>query len=664
MPRFDGFCGPFNTPYSPNIQSEQTINWMPERNGVSVEGMGQDVHDKNVRCALLRLPGLKGFVTLPKAPTRGAFPGEWRLFAASGDSYYEIFKDGSFVDRCVPGFSGSSGLGPPPTTIGNNGWPVQWFENGHQVMLISAGFAYIDNGNGPVMAQFSDPLTDLLVDPSDAKKLTTSTGGFFDQSDVGRTVQITGGAGFNVGLIQTILSVDSNGEAVGAADWGTPGSGLGTGVEWLGNLTFNDLVLTAPNVVQSATHFFGPSDVGTTLTITAGTGWTPGSYQITGLVMDSTNNPTGDAILASPAGSAGATDGVGSIPSEFVKAWQGAFLDGYFFVCPDPLTQTVFYSGAPDGSVDGTMWDPLNFFQKIGYPDNVYALYADHEELYTCGDLENTEVWRDVGDANNPFMPDPGANMHVGIQAAFSMMRLGQGVAWIGQDTHRGTRKAIQAIGYQPNVISTPAVEAAWTKYSVVYDAVGFNMMYQGHELWVISFPNANITWFYDATTGWWGQWGWWNQSTSSWDRSRVWVHCVVALDGITDVHYGGDWETGQIYIMSEQFKTDDGNAIVRRRRSPHNTNENMRRFYSRFEIDCDVLGLQRIFWNRLGNGRDRIWQMDTEQSSENGGVTVKLSFSDDRTQTWHTMFPQTLDPTVDVSLANAYLRWVDATWN
>ena len=664
MPRFDAFLGGFNTPFSPNIQPELTINWIPEKNSVSVEGQGTDVHDKNIRCSLLPTPGLKLFVTLPLSPCRGVFPAEFRLFAVGADHFYEILANKTIIDRSVPGFSGSSGVGPAGGTIGNNPKvPAQCFFNGTQALIISAGYAYVDNGNGPVPAQYSDPLTDLLIDPANANKLTTSTGGFFDQTDVGRTVQITGGAGFNVGLVQVVTAVDVNGEASGAAPWGTAGSGLGTGIEWIGYRTWTDLeLLVAAVLLSSASRPFGPSDIGTKITISAGVGWTAGTYTIAGMQVDYAGNPTGTAILDRVAGTPGALGGVGTSPAELVTAFQGSYIDGYGFICPYPLTKSIFYSGAPDGTPDLTMWDPLNFFQKVRYPDNVSALFADHEELYTAGDLECTEVWRNVGDANNPFMPDPGAIMHLGVQAPFSFTRLGNGVAWIAQDTHRGTRQAVQAVGYQPVPVSNPAVEAAWGKYSTIADAVAYTLLYQGHELWVISFPTADATWCYDATTGWWFQWGFFNGS--SWDRHLVWVHCVVALDGTTDVHYGGDWESGNIYMMSRDYQTDNGSIIVRRRRSPHNTNENMRRFYARFEIDCDVSGTERIFWNRLGNGRDRIWQLDVEYTSETAVPTFTLSYSDDRTKTWQQMFQQQLPSPVDVTLSNAYLNWVDATWH
>lgn len=768
MPRFDAFCGVSNTSISPNITSEFTINWVPEANAVSVEGMGTDVHNKNVRCALVRRPGLKTFVTLPQVPVRGVFAAEYRLFAVGGSHFYEIKNDGTIIDRSTPGFGAgqpppyaASGVGPAGGTIGVDNSPVQFFMNGNQILLISAGLAYCDNGNGPVVCTQSIVLNDLVVDPQPAGGttltdlqlggnsmiilspsytfgvndvgqtvnitsgtgftpgtytitallygnagqptgdallnasagtagstgghctvgnagtpgyvLTTATGGSFDASDIGLTVQITGGAGFNVGLSQPIVSVTGNGGAVGASAWGTPGSSLGTGIEQLGSYTFTDLKLGATaNILSSASHPFVPQDVGQVVNITSGTGFTPGNYTIASLQIAQAGGTTGNAILATPAGTAGSTGGHGTMGSNQITAFSGAFLDGYFFASPgtaptpgNPFARgkTVAFS-ALDINGGGTSWNPLDNFIKHAYPDNVTMLFADHEELYTFGDLESTQVWRDTGNADNPFQADPGAVMHVGCQAPFSVVRLGNGVAWIGQDVRRGSRKAFHAVGYNPVVVSTPAVEAQWAKMPIVNDAVAYTYSNQGHELWVINFPTGDQTWVYDATTQWWHQWGTWNAGVSNWDQFRVWVHCVVALDGTTDKHYGGDNSNGNIYVMSTAYKTDDGSPLVRRRRAPHLTNENMRRFYARFEIDCDRLGLNRVFWNRLGAGRDRIWQIDTYQTSETGGVTLTLEWSDDATQSFQTVFSQILDPSVDVQLSNAYLNWVDATWH
>lgn len=669
MARFDAFLGPFNTSISPNITSEMTMNWIPEKNFVPTQGMGTDVTDKNVRCSLIRTPGIATFVDLGEAPVRCLWPGENRLLAIAGSSLYEVYSDGSVINRSTPGFSGASGVAPAGGPIGNDGKPAQIFANGNQILVISAGKAYCDNGNGPVPLQFSDRLTDLLIDPSDptGRKLNNATMNQFDASDIGRTVYLTGGAGFNVGLAQIIQSVDANGSAVGLNPWGAAGAGLGTGIEYK-SISYTDLQLLQPYIVHSPARVFGPSEVGASITITGGVGWTPGVYTISGLTYNILGQPTGDAVIFPNAGVQGATGGVGVLDEMPVTASQGAFLDGYFFVTPFPPTKTIYYSAIDDGF----SWDPLHFFQKEAYPDNVAALFADHQELYTLGDLQSTQVFRDVGDVNNPFAPDPGAIMHIGCQATWSVVRLGNGVAWIGEDVTRGTRRAYHATGYNPVPVSTPAVEAAWAQYASVTDAVAFTLMMQGHELWVITFPTANQTWCYDASTQWWFQWGWWNSATSHQDRIRPWVHCVVTLppaqtpSGVAsiDLHYGGDWQTGQIYVIGMNYKTDDGNTIWRSRRAPQLTNENKRRFYARFEIDCDRLGKMRVFWNRLGAGRDRIWQLDSEQPSETSGPVVLLGWSDDRTQTWYYLPPEQLDPGVDLMLSNAYLNYTDASWH
>jgi hypothetical protein len=725
------------------------MNWIPEKNAVPVNGMGTDVTDKNIRCSLVRTPGIATFAVLPTAPVRGLWPGENRLLAVGGDHLYEVYPDSHTVDRSTPGFSGASGDGPAGGTIGNDGKPVQIFANGNQILVISAGLAYCDNGNGPVVCSQSLTLNDLVVDPAppggtaftdlqlggnstivlsptytfvdgDVGKiltissgtgftagnytvvallygnagqptgdalldrgagtasstgghgtlqtagsgtagyvLTTATGGSFDASDIGRTVQITGGVGFNL-VTQPITAITSNGGAVGASLWGTPGSSLGTGIEQLGKYTFTDLQLGGIAIIlYTASHTFVQQDVGQTVTITGGTGFTPGNYTITQLQVGNGGQVTGNALLNTAAGTPNSTGGHGTMGSNQITASYGAFLDGYFFVSPSPPTKTVFFSAINNG----TSWDPLDFFVKANYPDNVAALFADHEELYVMGDLESTQVMRDTGAADNPFSPDPGAVMHYGCQAPFSVVRLGNGVAWIGQDTRRGSRKAFHAVGYNPIVVSTPAVEAEWAKYSTVADAVSFTMISPGHEFWIITFPTANATWCYDSTTGWWHQRGFWNTSGGNWDRIRYWVHAVAELN-TTEYHFGGDWQNGKVYVIGTNYLTDDGNAIWRRRRAPHLTLENMRRFYARFEIDCDITGGKRMYWMRLGTGRDRIWQLDTEQETETAGVNFFLAYSDDRTKTWTYMFNQFTDPGIDVMLANAYINDTNATWH
>src|ERR1019366_6239518 len=322
--RFDAFtAGGSNTLASIAASSERCVNWFPEQiTGNAEKGP----------MALTRTPGLFLWATAPQSPIRGLWPGENRLFVAAGTHLYEALanSDGTFWKWKDHG------------NIGNDGQPVQMFANGGQLFVVSAGNAYIDTGPGVVQCQFSIQLTDLVIDAGTGW-LTAGTGGPFQASDVGKSVQITSGTGFTVSAGNIITAVDTDplsltyGAATGTTSWGTAGSSGGLGIEWL---------------------------------------------------------------------------------ATYVTASQGAFLDSYFFAST-PNGKRIYFS-APG---DGTQWNPLDYFEKSTYPDNIAAMQADHEQLYVFADLEASEVFEDQGATNplTPFAPNPGAIMHYACVAPWSL---------------------------------------------------------------------------------------------------------------------------------------------------------------------------------------------------------------------------------------------------
>jgi hypothetical protein len=397
---------------------------------------------------------------------------------------------------------------------------------------------------------------------------------------------------------------------------------------------------------------FEASDAGKTVVISSGAGFILGSNVIASV------NASGEAIGTTSWGTPGSSGGMGiEWLGTYVQASMGAFLDSYFFAAV-PNSKQIFFS-APN---DGTSWNPLDYFFKESYPDNVAALIADHEQLYAFGDLEESVVFQDQGATNplTPWAPNPGAIMHYGCVAPWSVCRLGEGLVWIGGDVERGDRVAFMEVGFRPQQISTAAVEIAWASYSTVEDAVGFTYIDRGHQMWVINFPTGNATWVYDLTTHLWHERGTWTGTFDgngfpTFNMQLQQFHAVVAFTANDDVHYVGGQQSGKIYIQSEAYLDEAGTAFYTLRRAPHMTQENNWRFYSRFELDCDATAKQRIYWNRCGKGRDRIWQVVSNQTASTG-VSLSLSWSDQRGQVWFTRGTQTLAVGVDVTLANAYL--------
>lgn len=419
-----------------------------------------------------------------------------------------------------------------------------------------------------------------------------------------------------------------------------------------------DLVIDAATgkLTGDTGGIFDSSDVGKQVQITGGTGFNIGTFTIS--AVDS----NGMASTGGGWGTAGSTGGTGiEWLGEWVAAIMGAFLDGTFFAV-QPNSKVVYYSGVNDAS----SWDPLNYFSKEAYPDAAAAIIADHEQLFLMGALESTEVWADTGGVSNggvnPFQRNTSYFMHYGCGAPYSACRLSNGVAWIGGDVRRGERVAFLAVGYVPQRISTAAVEKAWMGYSTVEDAIGFTAIMDGHEFWFLSFPTANATWVYDATLQKWHQRGWWNGT--GWDRHRAAYHACIGIGSISEQHYVLDWQNGNIYMMSAGDLDDAGTPIHRRRRAPHLSNENKRRFYSRVEVDCDTGEADideepaRVFWLRCGQDRSRILQVD-----DDGAGHLTLSYSGDNCKTFVTRTARTVAPgAAAITLAGMYIEFTEGT--
>ena len=572
-----------------SADAQRAMNVYPE--GIE-SGTGKNAASMYTR------PGLSLFCQPNPGPGRGLWPGENRLFAASGSRLIEIKANGSFTDR---------------GDIANDTNPVAILPNGDQLGIVSAGKFYCDSGLGPELSVFN--LQTGVVDTS-GTTVTFVSGDLFQNAGPNGTNNAVAGEQIKIGsTVYVIQSVDSPTQITLTGSAGTQTAVAYTVYFLVG------LVNTAGVAVTWVSgDLFDPAMAG-------------GSIIINGVTYTvSSVTDTKHLILTSTAG----TQTLSRFSANpIVTASSGAFLDGYFVVA-DSFSSKKWHISALD---DGRIWDEADFALKEAYPDNIMAILADHEEIYLWGDEQTTEVWRDTGAANFPFERDPSAFMHYCSIAPYAGVRLDEGVAWIAGDIQRGVVMAVYAKGYQPVRISTHAIEQKWGSYSKISDAVAYSKMENGHHLWVINFPTANATWVWDQTEHQWHERGWWNGT--GWNLQRAWFHAYVDL-GNGPKHFVQDGINGNIYIESTTYSDDNGTAIMWRRTCPYiqESEEQHNLTFHRFELDA-AAGLQkaklswsddrganytsqksprppvktrngyRYNWPKLGAGRYRIFQLD-----------------------------------------------------
>lgn len=273
---------------------------------------------------------------------------------------------------------------------------------------------------------------------------------------------------------------------------------------------------------------------------------------------------------------------------------------------------------------------------------NVIGLIADHRQVYLLGE-KCSEVWTDQGLFPFPFAVVPGSTMQHGCAGRGSIARLGESFAFLAQDT-RGKATVVQMDGYSAKRISTYPIEKAMQDYDVVSDAIAYTYNQSGHEFYMLTFPDADVTWCYDISSGLWHQRAW-RDSRNVLHRHRS--NCAAVFGGENLV---GDFENGKIYAFSESVYTDDGDAIACVRRCPHITEDLNWQRYHTLQIQFQPgVGLEagqgenpqamlrwsndggstfgnehwtsigrigkyknRARWRRMGQARDRVFEVTT----------------------------------------------------
>ena len=408
-------------------------------------------------------------------------------------------------------------------------------------------------------------------------------------------------------------------------------------ISFTGGVTNTLTALTLPGALPSGLL------IGTGCTLSAASGFIPANT-----VISSINYNTPGITMSAAATGTNAADTItltlpqfGQITDPgFLGASHIAFIEGWL-IFNQPGTRTFYTTG----NVPYTLTFPGSFYAlKDSSTDNLVSLYEINRELWLIGE-RTSEVWFNAGNANFPFSRIPAVGPQIGCAAKYSLARYDSNLIWFCRN-EQGENTVCMTNQYGWDAVSNHAVEHAFSQYPYTADAIGYVYQEEGHAFYMLTFPTADVTWCMDIEARMWHQRLSFDPGTGQYHRHRS--NCYSNLQ---DLRLVGDYQTGQIHLMSRNYYTDAGNPIRRQRRSPHVWSREDRRrvFQSAIQIEFTPgVGLQvgqgsnpqamlrwsndggftwsnehwttigaagatlnRAKWNRLGRARDRVYELN-----------------------------------------------------
>jgi hypothetical protein len=195
----------------------------------------------------------------------------------------------------------------------------------------------------------------------------------------------------------------------------------------------------------------------------------------------------------------------------FLGATNGCFQDGYALVLTNQSQQFQISGNASPGPPVGdfTQWSAGNISILEGQADPLLNIISSREYVRIFG-AKRSQVYYNAGAAGIggfPFQSYNSTFIETGLEAVWSAEDLGDSLMWLGSDA-RGIRACWRDFGFQPQRVSTFAIEQIWATYpaGVLQTAVACSYIWKGHLFYQITFPVNGAasfngaTWVYDAT--------------------------------------------------------------------------------------------------------------------------------------------------------------------
>lgn len=341
-------------------------------------------------------------------------------------------------------------------------------------------------------------------------------------------------------------------------------------------------------------------------------------------------------------------------------AIAAAYMDGYFIVTGGNMGITV------SELYDGSTFNGLAIAAAIATPDNIKNLVNLHQQLFIIKEY-STEVWYNAGVATQdgcPFARVPGAIIDYGTAATHSVARGNNAIYFLAnQRIGDGSGSFIGVVelkDYNPTLVTPPQIVYRMNQLTSISDAEAYCYNDEGHSFYVVTFPTDNVTFVYDSTTQQWHE-----RSTYTSKRFVTFDSNGTPTYAISDIlgqnrhlsscysyysgkHLVGDYRTGNIYVMSTEYYTDNTEPIVLERTAPILIDAANKEsvFVSRLILDGEEgVGDSSVYQNAVGIGylADGTYFADGSifagayeiGESVGSNPKVMLSWSDDSGKTW-----------------------------
>jgi len=280
------------------------------------------------------------------------------------------------------------------------------------------------------------------------------------------------------------------------------------------------------------------------------------------------------------------------------------FLDGRLIVAK-PNTRQFYVSE----SYDGTDWTNVFSLPTFGTKDNNSDLLVSVSSLNGILILfgqQTVEFWQNVGTSPLPFGRVSGATRNMGIAAQYSTAFIDDVQLFLGQSLYGGNVEVTVQQGFNLQRVSTDDLDNIIRSFAVWQDAIGFGYILDGHKMYQLTFPSAERSFLFDATTNFWSE----LQSGLAL-QARHLANFGITFNTFT---YVSDTTTGTIYRLDANVYTDNGEPIKRQIASRHISQGG-----NRFGVDELYLDMETGVGLQYGQGSDPQIVL---QVSKDGGRT------------------------------------------